>query len=257
MAPKVLNEFQSESGQDLAADNDSVQIDEYEPRPETSTGTIEYGFLQIDQYRSQGKCSNKTKRWVALPKGTHVHSHAGSCSSSMPEAQHLRNWRSPCLKRCNSELDLESCETESTISTVATSSDLRRVHFRDGLLPDCCEDSDLDEVPSEHELSAPLAEWIFIDRETCGFSLHEYAPDDAEIKDFASSPYARMFNEELAHVEFLNEYAQQMAVACTETKETYRREERQLDKALLRAGVHVNCLHAAANDIQEASEWTI
>lgn len=151
---------------------------------------------------------------------------------------------------------MDSCETESTISTVATSSDLRRVHFRDGLLPDCCEDSDLDEVPSEHELSAPLAEWIFIDRETCGFSLHEYAPDDAEVKDFASSPYARMFNEELARVELLNEHEQQMTAACTENKEVNRHEERQLDKALILAGVHVRCLHAA-EDIQLSLELTV
>jgi len=127
-------------------------------------------------------------------------------------------------------------------------------------LPGCCEESDLDDlddVPSEHELNAPLAEWIFIDREICGFSLHEYFPDDAEVKDFASSPYAREFLEELEHVEFLNAYEQQMAAACPESKEVNRREERQLDKALMLAGVHVRCLHAAAEDIQQSFESSV
>jgi len=124
-------------------------------------------------------------------------------------------------------------------------------------LPGCCEDSDLEEVASTHELSAPLAEWIFIDRDICGFSLHEYAPDDAGVQDFASSPYARMFLEELARVEFLNSYEQQHGIfRCKQSEQVHRCEERQLDKALLLAGVHVSYIHAP-EDIEQCLELTI
>jgi len=77
------------------------------------------------------------------------------------------------------------------------------------------------------ELNESLAEWIFIDRDICGFSLHEYAPDDADVKDFASSPYARTFIEELAEAEFQNSYKQHIMAACKENSES-RRQPRPL-----------------------------
>merc|ERR1719253_1192501 len=97
----------------------------------------------------------------------------------------------------------------SITSTAASSSDDRCVHFRDGLLPGCLQGSSLhdeDMLDIAEEFTSPLADWIFIDRDICGFSLHEYSPNDTEMQDFASSPYARMFLQELAAAEFANSY---------------------------------------------------
>lgn len=137
----------------------------------------------------------------------------------------------------------------STISTSASSSGSRSVHFHDWSSP-AEEDAIADERESTPEFIAPVAEWIFIDRDICGFSLHEYADEVNEDRDlgsqFASSPYACEFLKELAQIEFLNMYYQQMALACQETKDI--QEERQLDKALLSAGVRAWCIHAAPEE---------
>lgn len=252
-----------------------VPISQHDARPETLTAfhrldaidrldAVEYGYLQIDHYRShfkaEGKCQNTsiepmTKRWVALPRGTRVHSYPCISSNSFLDgkvatkplhAHMMKRIEEACSEAV--ELGLDFSDTKSTTSTVASSNDFRRVHFCDGVLPGSWEDSDLNGMASTHELSEPLAEWIFIDRDICGFSLHEYAPDDAEVGDFASSPYALMFLQELEIVENLNSYEQWIAATRKEIKELYQHEERQLDKALLLAGVHVNHIHAALMD---------
>lgn len=148
---------------------------------------------------------------------------------------------------------MEHCETTSTVSTEASSNECRRVHFRDGLLPGWGADSDLEVVDLPNEWDRPLADWVYIDRDICGFSLHEYAPH-SETKDFASSPYAEMFLEELNDIECESMFRQQSMDTCEEEEAAYRNEERKLDKALLMAGVHVNCIHAAPEDVQPSCE---
>jgi len=264
--------------QDPAGENAHGHISQHDDRPEASTqDAVAYGFLQIDQYRSQVKALGKSKnsgsetmikRWVTLPKGTRVHSYSCTCSNSLLETQQgkvvatqrlharvMKTQGSACAEVV--ELGLDFSDTRSTTSTVASLNDFRRVHFRDGALPGCWEDSDLDEMASMDELSEPLAEWIFIDRDICGFSLHEYAPDDAEVRDFASSPYAHMFIQELKNAENLNSYEQWIAATTKENKEMYKHEERQLDKALLLAGVHVNHIHAALVDGQQTCKVSL
>lgn len=120
----------------------------------------------------------------------------------------------------------------------------------------------LDEPASIHELKTPLAEWIFIERDICGLSLHEYDPD-SEIGDFASSGYGYTFLEDLEEVVCLNALDQQAAALCVDYRARFRQEERQLDKALLLAGVHANSIHADAEsfempgltDCWEHREW--
>lgn len=143
---------------------------------------------------------------------------------------------------CSNGLD-----RESTDSTVASSSELRHVRFQDGLLPGQDE---------PHEQKTALAEWIFIDRDICGLSLHEYDPE-SEIRDFASSPYGYMFIEDLEDVVSLNSLQQHMTAQCSEKNEDSRREERTIDKALLMAGVHVNYLHAEPEEVQESVEFEV
>lgn len=200
----------------------------------------EYGYLQIDDYRSYKRGSNEAKltRWVSLPRGTPVHTYDNSndnfaCAGFVSEA-------SPTSPRsCTSRFD-----REGTASTVASSSDDRNVRFGDGLLPGSLN------AParhgSVHELKTTLAEWVFIDRDICGFSLQEYDPGSA-IKDFVSSPYGLMSLMEQQHVASLNEIKQQKAALCKESVQKARSEERQLDKALLMAGVHVNLIHETSD----------
>jgi hypothetical protein len=287
MAPKVVV-FRCAAatvGDDIPEIEDVPELDESlsasinvqnEDGASTSTDfAVEYGYWQINHYRPQ-RCTKsgvepRVKQWVSIPRGAHVHSYICPSNDSTPDAQQMKIALQPlqsCLRRTHAdgcakakvfELGLDSWETNSnaTTSTLASSNDTRRVHFSDGLLPDSWEESALDEIPDEHGLSAPLAEWIFIDRDICGYSLHEYAPDDVEIQEFASSPYAYMFLNELADVEFWNSHEQQAMNACSETKEGYRREERQLDMKLLLAGVHVNCIHAAPEELQQCCEVRI
>lgn len=61
-----------------------------------------------------------------------------------------------------------------------------------------------------------------------------------------------MFFQELADVEFVSSWEQRFAATCKENQDQYRHEERQLDKALLSAGVHVNYLHAASDNEQSS-----
>lgn len=236
--------------------------------PETPVDGVEYGYLQLVAKKKGAECAEM--RWVSLPRGVPIHSYPRSDSISTFEtrqsavsAKPLRScMRQPQRSTCADVVTpgLDSWDTASVTSTVASSNDARRVRFRDGVLPGSSMDAYdemplLEEVPIGSEMSALLAEWIFIDRDICGFSLYEFAPDDAEIGDFASSPYARMFLEELAYVEFQNLYEQNVSAALA--MQGHKQEERQLDRSLLLAGVHVRCIHSAFEDVQESCELSI
>lgn len=228
---------------------------------------LNYSYLQITDYRSQRKRNDgplkPLARWVPLPMEVCIHGVSVDdvvCTSQREtRAEPLRSCIRQLLscKRSTSVEDehiMENWDTESSVSTVATSSERRRVKFPDGLSPGCWEEieDDLSEDPAnaqwESHSSAALAEWIFIDRDICGYSLYEYAPDDDEMKEFASSPFANMFIKELENIEFVNMYNQQTMMQCEEYASAHRQEERQLDKALLLAGVHVNCIHSAPEE---------
>jgi len=259
MAPQI-NSVQC-IRQTAAGDEDTFEIFD-----DLSDDEVEYGYLQVDDYRSYFRCAGpKVKRWVPLPRGTLVQTYPSSSNDSSFEVPQCRIASKECHPSSspNFSLEVQQCRTASkslrsysfesectastsTSSTVASVRDTRQVHFRDGLLPGC------EDAPnSEHGLEASLADCIFIDRDICGFSLHEYDPESSSVADFAASPYAYMFLEELEVLASLNSLKEHMAAQCIERYENYRHEERQLDKALLLAGVHVNCIHAAPEDIQQ------
>jgi len=120
---------------------------------------------------------------------------------------------------------------ESSLSTMASSGDLsldKFVRFRDGILPGCYgqQEIDLDSVP-EQKIS--VADWIFIDRDICGISLHEYDPDseyDLESVGggFVSSPYGYIFCEQLDDVVSQN-FQQQMAAERAERQMAAERQQ--------------------------------
>lgn len=244
----------------LKFQDDTCDVEDDFQADEVADEITEYGYLQIDHYREYKRnCGeNKIKRWVSLPQGTHVEGCMSSRKSSSPAAALYSALRPRCNSSCS---DLSNCDTQSTASTAASSTDFRRVRFGDGLLPGCWDD-EVSEAPMQAHTSR-LADWIFIDRDVCGFSLHEYAPHEDGVKDFASSPYGLMFLEELDELEY--DISQQRSEVplfngaidadtlsgLLVEQEQQKREERQLDKALLLAGVHVNCLHAAPEDIPE------
>jgi hypothetical protein len=178
--------------------------------------TSEYGYVQIDEYAFKHRQSKRgitpgPKRWVPLPPNVQVHGHA--CS------------RSACSTP-------RSTFSESSLSTVATVEDLlvaeRHVHFCDGARAGS-------DAAAEVGMGEPLAEWIYVDRDICGFSLYEYDP--LHNKEFASSPFAREFLEELCNVESVNDYNQRKMAACERRSEEHTREEDKIDQALMAAGV--------------------
>merc|ERR1711912_137266 len=116
-------------------------------------------------------------------------------------------------------------------STRASSSDSRRVHFSDGALPGVEGNASSDSLPSS------IAEWIYIDRNICGFSLYEYAPQVPAFSDFASSHLALEFLIEMDKLVRLNlsQHAERMADENYRTR--YLSEEKELDNALKLAGV--------------------
>jgi len=235
------------------------------PVAEVEDDYVEYGYLQIDRYVDFKKEAKKegsetwASRWVSLPLGTPVLSYSSLNSFSMRESQDKKHvslvpLRS-CLKLGRTCVDLDSCDTMSTISTAASSSGHLKVHFADECSGDDWADEVLDEsMSSSAPFSSPLAEWAYIDRDICGFSLHEYNPDVNE--EFASSPYGCAFLEELSKVEFLNGYENQRASdsACEQDEERKTHEERLLDKALLLAGVRSWCIHAGPEDIASSED---
>jgi len=257
MAPRVST-FQRIAPQAVHEPDES-------PVADVEDNLVEYGYLQIDHYVDFKKEAKKedgetwAARWVSLPLGTHVRSYSSLDSFSMRESQDkthvsLMPLRS-CMKQGRTCVDLDSCDTMSTISTAASSSGHLQVRFADECSQDDWADQVCDEsISSPAAFSSPLAEWAYIDRDICGFSLHEYNPDFNN--EFASSPYGCAFLEELAKVEFLNGYENQMASdsACEEDEERKTHEERLLDKALLLAGVRSWCIHAGPEDIASSED---
>lgn len=200
--------------------------------------TPECGYLQIDDYALKHRQSKRgiapgPKRWVPLPQNAQVHGHARSrdnaaqtllCSSLAPRS---------CSRSARKESACStprSMSSDSSESTVATMEDHRHVYFRDGTRAGS-------DTAAEADTGVPLAEWIYVDRDICGFSLYEYAPHHEHYKDFASSPYAREFLEELSNMESVNDYHQRKMAACEMSSEEYRREVDELDRALMFAGV--------------------
>lgn len=208
------------------------------------------GYLQVEQYAALKKrlrfVDSSLRRWVTLPKDTHVvsypssHSAAAGTQSQKPSGQPLRS----CLKQrqheCKGEDDApptpRSTASGCSDSTRASSSDTRRVHFRDGGLPGIEVDASL--VGSVRSID----EWIYIDRDICGFSLYEYAPHVSAFKDFASSQFARAFLAEMGKLETMN--LMQHAERMTDERylARYMSEEKELDDALKLAGVKQDML---------------
>lgn len=206
----------------------------------------EYGYLQIANYRSyRYTVGPKMKRWVPLPRGTRVETYRDSYHNSSFKQNKEASQASHVFER------------ESTTSTMASSRDLRQVRFRDGILPGCQEEQvGIQGLDSMHEVNTSVADWIFIDRNICGFSLHEYDPEaaydpESSVGGFASSPYGYMFCKELDQVVILNLFKQQMAAQSGEPIEGCTLEERQVDKALLLAGVHVTYIHASPQELHQ------
>jgi hypothetical protein len=194
-------------------------------QPDKSCAGPAYGYWQIDNFAKKDmKKVNGIrpgpKLWVPLPCGTNVVASHAEGYSKKSLAHPLRS--SLSSPRSSSDGD----------ATPRSSSDgeRRRIRFADGLVPSC--DAN-DQVPS----NAALAEWIFIDRDTCGFSLYEYAPDDAEFADFASSDYGRMFKQELSEVVQLAKREQRAAMSNEAYLMKYHEEEKVLHQLLELAGV--------------------
>lgn len=209
----------------------------------------EYGYLQIDGFATKQRKKNKgivpgPKRWVPLPRGTKVDSY--SFSRTAVEAQWSKRDAKPlrsCLSRGKagsprSDGSPRSILSESSESTAASASDSRRIRFCDGLLPGC-----VDAADSLQNTGVPLAEWVYVDRDICGFSLYEYAPGDAYYKYFASSHHARMFLAELANIESISLDEQQKVSQCQSSCEAYFQEEQVLNESLSKAGVRRSCIY--------------
>jgi len=218
------------------------------PSSLTQEPKAEYGYLQIDNYAKKHMQKTTTgvqpgpKRWVALPSGVRVESYPPSCSNTTIDVQSDKLMAQPlrsCLQhRHHHRKDAgEVCDTpRSTLSnsTSASSSANRRVHFCNGLLPGS----------ESHDCLNTRHDWIYIDRDICGFSLYEYAPDVPSHKDFASSQFAREFLMELECLASCNQL-EQLLVATETDLARYCQEEKDLDQELRRAGVNEIYLCAA------------
>lgn len=110
--------------------------------------------------------------------------------------------------------------------------------------------------------------------ETCEVEdsfLRKHAPDE-RLEDYTSSLSDVVFiphrcdntvadsdadttlMDEIASIEFSKLYEQRkMAVEGKENMQEYRHEERQLDKALILAGVHVKNIHTSPDEVQQSS----
>lgn len=220
----------------------------------------EYAYLQIESYAEKHrKLSQRarivSKRWVPLPSSTKVHSYC-SCNALIPKHRSNKN-ASQLLRsslKCSRKDAVDgwtprSALSDNSDSTAASASDCRRVRFCDEPVPN----SDVrlrGSVKLASGTSAPLAEWIYIDRDICGFSLQEYAPSEPFFKEFASSAYAHEFLEELSTLEAVCAYEQHKArMNEAVSKQSYYRfiqEELELDEALKLAGVSQAVLLRAA-----------
>jgi len=234
------------------------------------TPPLEYGYLQIENYarkqrdKARGIVPGPT-RWVSLPSGTKVHSYAidtgpsQRCSGSnvaeeakpssrqlvaQPRRSSLKQ-QQLCKDAAEAFLSPRSAKSDST---AASASDQRQVHFCDEPLPvfpldvsqqslPACETSSGYPSPLAQNVIGPLAEWIFVDRDICGFSLCEYSPNDVKFKDFASSHYGYLFLTEMTALESVSQCEQHKIVACQTSSERHNQEEWELDEALKLAGV--------------------
>jgi len=177
----------------------------------------EYGYWQIDNYAQQ-KAKGRMpgpKRWVPLPSATKVLSYkVGDQPVKFDDPP--SDCSSTELHRSGKDAAEDTQPSMSPVrsdSTMASSSECH-VHFCDA------------------------AEWIFVDREICGISLHEYAPYCASHADFVSSPFGRLFLQDLARIEATNR-ASKMSI------ESGDQDERELDETLKLAGVAESLLSEA------------
>jgi len=177
----------------------------------------EYGYWQIDNYAQQKAkgYSPGPKRWVPLPSGTRVLSYKVG-----DQPVELDDRPSKCSSKGLHRSGKNAAEDTQPLispvgsdSTIASASDCH-VHFCDA------------------------AEWIFVDREICGISLHEYSPYCATYADFVSSQFGRLFLQDLARIEATNR-ASKMSI------ESGDQDERELDETLKLAGVAESLLSEA------------
>jgi hypothetical protein len=225
---------------------------------------FDYGYLQIFQYRSRKM--NKAallKHWVSLPAGAHVHRYSCSSTGHSIGAQSWKAAAGPlrsCLRQGHG-CKVADYDALSTTSTSASTRHDRHVRFADEVLPGHWDEANFlgeaDELDEYSELSPPLsqslAEWIFIDRDICGISLHQEFDSDCdipELMEFTSSPYAPAFFEELREMELFNAIGQHI-VQSEEDRLSSQIEERELDEALLAAGVHESSIYVPPEDIYE------
>lgn len=168
------------------------------PEPEP---TAEYGYLQIDKF---GKKQPGPKYWVPLPRDIRVERYLRPWIPGEKTVQPLRS----CLRQrqhsCKAEAEV-CCSPRSTLSESSDSTDstratagANRVHFCDGTVPGA--EPLLPPAKSLHS----YAEWVYVDRDACGFSLYQYAPEVPSYKDFASSQFACEFLQELKKLEECN-----------------------------------------------------
>jgi hypothetical protein len=211
---------------------------------------MSYGYLQIDNYAKKKHVEKATgakpgpARWVPLPHDVEVLHYPSAGFVPDRTVRSPVGCEVPCSSLCkdlNQDqfadqriLSMRSVDSQSTIASI--SEQRRYVHFADGLMPASdCEDS----IPANLERYgfSPLAEWVYIDRDICGFSLYEYRPDDAEFMNFGSSNWGRLFKEELSQLQRENRRQHKAAMASESYKEEYVQEESELDLRLLEAGV--------------------
>jgi len=218
----------------------------HEPSP-----TGQYGYLQIDSYAQKHRRRSLSiqpgpKRWVPLPRGITVESYPRTCNNTT-EVQPLKAITQPlrsCLRQrrhtCQDGGDVfyspRSDLSGGSDSTSASSSENRNVHFYDGVVPGAeCDSSSTGGPNANHD-------WIYIDRDICGFSLYEYAPNVPSHKDFASSQFGEEFLKEFQRLGDSNQIKQLMEKESDTDFARYRQEEKELDKVLRLAGVSANYL---------------
>jgi hypothetical protein len=226
----------------------------------TQEKKTEYGYLQVDNFRSKWShlkeaLPEDAKHWVALPEGIVVHSYPKDASSPFCDVVPVSCMKKPQQPSCSRTIkqlpdkqcedaacteemcihqslgDTNTCKT--TMKTSCTSlpnNTMRQVRFCDGI----CKGSDIvpalsSSCPGKQEQESELAQWIYIDRDICGFSLENYAPDDVEYRDFASSHYGQAF---CADLKALESVCQQASCNNTAVKGVHDKEEKLLDKAL-------------------------
>jgi hypothetical protein len=220
-----------------------------------------YGYLQVNDFaRKQkrfGRITSSQKNWVPLPKHVQVYGYLSPYNAATGHA-HPRDLVPQPLQSClkqvhggyggckpfatvtamsdtpsgNSDCHLPSGCSFCSLSTLASASDRRRVHFSDGIEPAI----DMTDVANmAKDIGTPLAMWVFIDRDMCGRSLYEF--DQFELhchpyEYFHKSPYGHFFNRELSKL-----HATLCNSACNKANEAYNQEDLELDDALMLAGV--------------------